>query len=77
MITQLMRIRNVFLTKGDPRAYGYIVGKVQHRKEERLVIAWVDPGRRAAHDPETLSAHGDNVVQVTPYVFLTNQHKPQ
>jgi len=72
-----MRIRNAFLEKNDSRAYGYIVGKKQHRKEERLIIAWVDTSRRAPHDPEILSAHSDNVVLVTPYVFITNEHKAQ
>ena len=78
MITQLMRIRNAFLEKGDERAYGYIVGKEPYRNSERLIIAWVQPSfERAAHDPETLSAHDDNVVLVTPYVFITNERKAQ
>ena len=70
MITQLMRIRNVFLPNDHPRAFGYIVGKAKYRGLDRLTIAWT------VGEPETLSAHPNNIAMTDPLVFFTNQPKP-
>ncbi len=74
MITQLIRVRNVFLPNDHPRAFGYVVGKTRYRGDDRLTIAWIGIGLETL---ETLSAHPDNVAIQTPYVFITNQRKAQ
>jgi len=74
-ISQLIRVRNAFVPKDHPRAYGYLIGRELTTPQSHgtvfspynpMVISWIDG---TVEDEEQ---HGRNVAWQAPQVYLTN-----
>ena len=68
-VTQLIRVRNALVTEDDPKAFGYVVGKVPYQwDKDQLIVAWVEG------TVEDEDQHRRNVAFAPPSVYITNEH---
>jgi len=75
-ISQLIRVRNAFVPKDHPRAYGYLIGRDLTEPQSHgtvfdpyspMVISWIDG------TIENEEQHKRNVAWQPPSVWLVNE----